>query len=124
MDDSFETSIPQKALGPLLQLGSELGFDPTSSEEAETFFTSMVAQFSGPDDSLEGWLREQLGSCFKSLGRKPRWIQNPNWQFTDHGPMLFVGQLDIPPGLFHDDASFYTFFEVKTGILRTIVQVA
>jgi len=124
MDDNFETNIPQKALRPLLQLGSELGFDPSSSEEAEAFFVSLIAQFSGPDDELEDWLRERLASCFRCLGQMPRWIQNPNWQFTEFGPMLFIGQVDVSPGLFHDDASFFTFFEPKMGLVRSIVQVA
>jgi RNAse (barnase) inhibitor barstar len=37
---------------------------------------------------------------------------------------VFVGQIDIPVGLFHDDASFYTFYESRIGTVRTIVQVA
>jgi hypothetical protein len=124
MDDSFETTIPQQALGPLLQIGTELGFDPIGSEEAEAFFTALVARYSGPGDGLEIWLREQLVDRFKCLNEMPRWIQNPTWQFTNLGPMLFVGQLDARPGVFHDDASFYTFFEAKTGVVRAIVQVA
>ena len=105
MTDQFSTKIPENALTPLLEIGAQIGFDPTSSTEAEDFFVDLIRQFTGPDDNLKDWLQKQLADRFKCVDTKPDWIQNPSWPFTPTGPMMFMGQINVPPGLFHDEAS-------------------
>jgi len=117
MSDAFDSKIPSARLGHLLELGTEIGFYPASSLEAEAFFASLLMQFTGPEAGLKEWLREQIAAGFRCVGQKPIWIQNPSWPFTEHGPMVFVGQINIPRGLFHDEASFYTFYDQQTGVV-------
>jgi len=124
MDDHFTSKIPQPALDFLLQIGKELGFDPCSSENTEEFLSELADSFGGSDVTLEDWLRNQLSGRFRCVGDSPKWIQNPSWPLTKCGPMVFVGQIDIKPGLLHDDASFFVFTDVKTGEIKTIVQIA
>jgi hypothetical protein len=124
MDDGFDTQIPPRALAALLELGSQLGFDPTASPEAGEFFAQVVAEYCGTDEGIQDWLGRKLSPLFKCVDVRPQWIQNPSWPFTSHGPMTFVGQIDIPPGLFHDASSFYTFYEPESGLIKTILQVA
>lgn len=124
MSDGFETKIPSKLLPVLLSLGNELGFDPTGSSEAETFFAGLITRFRGAERELPDWLKKELANSFNCIGQKPDWIQNPNWAFTPKGPMIFVGQINLPPGLFHDEAAFYVFYEPQGGLTKTILQVA
>jgi hypothetical protein len=37
--------------------------------------------------------------------------------------MMFIGQVNVPPGLFHDEASFYVFYDLQSGATRTLLQV-
>ncbi len=124
--DRFETAIPLHQLEVLLKLGLEFGFDPVSSTELEAYFLHLLREFRGEPEELAEWLRPKLSTMFRSLVEGPDWIQNPNWQASVNGPMLFVGQIDcsVDTGLFHDDASFYVFFDQQTGERRTVLQVA
>ena len=122
--DDFETRIPNWALTVLLDIGSEIGFDPTASSESEDYFITVLQEFNGEQWELETWLRSKFAEAFKSVGALPEWIQNPSWQFSKKGPMIFVGQINVPPGLFHDEASFYLFFDQETGTTKTIIQVS
>lgn len=123
MSSTFESGIPPQWLSILLDIGVELGFDPTSSLEMEAWCARLV-RYHNPSD--EAGVRRTLGTAFRCLDNKPQWIQNPNWQVGPSGPMIFVGQLDCPPtpNLFHDHASFYVFFDPSTGERRTVLQVA
>jgi hypothetical protein len=122
--DHFDAKIPLEALNTLLEIGNELGFDPTASDEAEVFFLAKISEFSADHKNISDWLREEVPHFFICVGVFPRWIQNPAWPFTSDGPMTFVGQIDISSGLFHDEASFYVFIERKTGATKTVVQVS
>jgi hypothetical protein len=124
MIEDFDSRISREALRALLALGKEFHFDPTASIEAEEYFSGLVSRHSGGAAEFKAWLRGQVKELFKCVTSAPRWIQNPEWQFSQNGPLVFVGQIDVPPGLFHDDASFFTFWDPETGATRTIVQVA
>jgi hypothetical protein len=123
MKDDFDTGLSSTDLKILLELGKELGFDPTGSREAEMFFCGLIARFNKTDGDFERWLRKEVGPL-KCIGKKPKWNQSSDWPFTEDGPMTFVGQIDVPPGLFHDEASFYVFYESRTGRTKTLLQVA
>jgi hypothetical protein len=56
------------------------------------------------------WLKTQIAERFKYLKAPPKWLQSPDWQFSDNRPLIFVGQLDIA-GLSHDTAALYIFFD-------------
>lgn len=56
--------------------------------------------------------------------RVSNWRQNAEWQFHNHKPMVFVGEIPIPKsaGLYHDDASLFVFIS-EDGVTKTVVQV-
>jgi hypothetical protein len=121
--NNYESSIPPTWLGVLLDLGATLGFDPTSSIEMERWCSDLINRC---DPCDEATVKKKVTSEFKCLAGGPRWIQNPDWPVGKSGPMVFVGQLDCPPaeGLFHDETSFYVFFDPDTAERQTVMQVA
>ena len=125
-EDLFCSGIPAEYLELLLDLGIEYGFDPTSSIEMEDFMMSMLSEFSEQNGDLQEWMRSRLKGCFRCVKDSPVWIQNPDWQVESGRPMWFVGQVDIPAaqGVFHDDASFYIFWDNETGAIRCVMQVS
>lgn len=125
-DDSFESAIPSAYLDLVLKAAASHGIDPTSSADLEGYFAKTLEFLTeaGPDAYQR--LVFQIRRDFRSVGEKPRWIQNPSWQIAGGMPMVFVGQIDVPAsaGLFHDDAAFYIFWAPATGEVRGVVQVA
>lgn len=111
--ENFESRIPISQLETLLTLGTEFGFDLTSSDEIEDYFVSLLKDCQLQGDSLRSWLHDRVSHDFRHVTSRPRWIQNPNWQMSSQGPMLFVGQLDRPrrPEVLGEACSFYVFFE-------------
>ena len=92
---------------------------PLSSDDAETFFNTLLSKYDGPLDrqSLVDWLNHQLSTLFVCVGERPHWIQSPDWQFANGKPMVFAGQIDISQKAFpfyHDDTSLYVFIASKT----------
>jgi hypothetical protein len=124
--DTFESEIPLEHIDILLDLGGEYGFDPTSSIEMESYFAALISDFSGPEDGLNAWLKIKVREEFCCVAKSPVWIQNPDWQLEAGRPMWFVGQLDVHAarGVFHDDASFYIFWNHETGNVRGVIQVS
>jgi hypothetical protein len=125
-ESSFESRIPEEFLGVLFELGREFGFDPLASVELEDYFANLLASFTGRVEDLNEWLRQQVTESFRCATCRPGWIQGSNWQVYRARPMLFVGQVAVPPisGVFHDEGAFYVFFDPETGESRTIVQIA
>lgn len=76
--------------------------------------------------ALKDWLRERLTQLFQYRKKPPKWLQSAEWPVGEHGPLFFLGQIDINEdcGCFHDAASVYLFFDRKTGETRTVTQVA
>jgi hypothetical protein len=102
----------------LIDVCARYQIDPSSSIEAEDFFSGILSAYQGDSnkEALVAWLEKQLSKEFISLNETPHWIQGYEWQFANGKPMIFVGQLDlrIPRGsiasqYFHDDTSFYIF---------------
>lgn len=73
--------------------------------------------------ALESWLRQEVKSRFVCLGKPPRWLQAPDWQFDEIGPMIFVGQLDVT-ALRHDTCWAYVFLSQVNGKYKVIEQSA
>ncbi|MCB9431206.1 MAG: hypothetical protein H6668_04395 [Ardenticatenaceae bacterium] len=107
----------------LLRVCKLFAVHPLSSIESEEFFRLLVAQYvkQGDLDDFEEWVSEQLLVYFKYVKHKPRWLQDPEWPFSNGLPMIFVGQFDIDPlelpnstSLFHDATSIYVFIGNKS----------
>jgi len=125
MEDSFDSSIPLPELEVVLSVCVKRNIDPTSSPEAESFFLTVIREANQNGVNLNEAIRESLNE-FRSVSAPPPWIQNPDWQFTNNRPMVFVGHIDVPAqaGQFHDEARFFVFWDPETGATKTLVQVA
>jgi hypothetical protein len=125
MEHTFESLIPLADLGVVLSVCAEHGVDPTSSSQSEIFFAEVVRNAHENRVDLSDAVRDSLVQ-FRSVSEPPSWIQNPDWQFADGRPMVFVGQIKVSAqaGCFHDDASFYVFWDPETGETNTLIQVA
>jgi len=120
------TLADPETLSLILSVVEPYGVYPLSSDDAEAFFNNLLSQYSGPleRERLVDWLNNQLHTLFVSVGERPRWIQNPDWQFAHGKPMIFAGQIDISRKSFpfyHDDSSLYIFIASKEEP-RVIVQ--
>ena len=100
----------------LVGVCSQHEVDPSVPLESEKFFRALLSKYDGAEDteSVTSWLDDQISRSFISLGERPRWIQNYEWQFVDGAPAIFVGQIDvatqdseIASQIFHDDTSIY-----------------
>lgn len=122
----FESEIPLDKMELLIKLGEEFGFDPLCSVESEEYFMKLLLKYQDEDDSLMNLLRQEIIKEFKCVEEKPKWIQNPEWQFNNKKPMEFVGQLELKQSKIrlHDDATFYVFWDRETGITKTIMQIS
>jgi hypothetical protein len=125
-ESAFESRIPEQFLEALLDLGREFGFDPLASVALEEYFANILAGFTGKLDQLNDWLRPRVAESFRCATYPPMWIQGADWQVYQQRPMIFVGQVAVPPisGVFHDEGAFYVFFDPETGEIRTIMQIA
>lgn len=101
----------------ILKISIPLGVDPSSSMESENFFRDLIKKFEGEYDEvrINAWLKQQILNQFLAIHDRPRWIQNPEWPFSNNKPMVFAHQIDlsvkdsIVAKLFHDDTSLYVF---------------
>lgn len=110
----------------LLDVGMEFNVDISSSRESQDFFSRIVETFNGSKEELLEYARNNMSIWFRTVEKLPEWIQNPEWQFLDRKPMVFVGQINVPysRGWFHDEASFYIFWAPDTGETRSVIQVS
>jgi hypothetical protein len=72
---------------------------------------------------LKKWIREELLRRFRYVSKPPKWIQSPSWPIGPNGPLVFLGQLEVPKH-FHDAAAVYVFHDPVSKECKTIVQVA
>ena len=107
----------------LLALTAPQGARPDVPQEAEAYFTQLVARFDDRE-KCRVHLAEVVPGMFRCLSGQPDWIQDPNWPWFKDEPLVFVGSLEAPPGTFHDDARFYVFWSPKVGITRCVIQVS
>jgi hypothetical protein len=72
---------------------------------------------------LKKWLREELLKRFRYITKPPKWIHSPSWPIGPNGPLVFLGQIDVPKH-FHDIAAAYVFHDPISNECKTIIQVA
>ena len=117
-DVVLDASLLAIGVSPGMSMRQAEQLYPLGSTEAEVYFTELLTKYDGPQDetSLGDWLSRQIAEQFVSITDKPRWIQHPEWQFTNGSPMVFAGQIDISQKsfpAFHDDTSLYVFIGQK-----------
>lgn len=112
----------------VVEVAQRYGVHPSMSTDSERFFGQLLEQFTGDSNNLPAWLEERILRDFVAVNERPRWIQNPEWPFSDGNPMIFAGQIDLTAqqeGLsavqFHDDTSLYIFID-KKGQTRVVIQ--
>lgn len=74
-----------------------------------------------PRPELRQWLSQRLLERFLCANQPPDWIQSPSWPVNADGPLVFLGQVEIPH-YFHDLAAAYVFYDPKSGKCETIIQ--
>jgi len=107
----------------LFELTRPFAARPDLPLEAEEHFSRVVASFDDRE-SCRRHLAEIVPGMFRCLSTRPDWIQDPDWQWFDGRPLVFVGSIDAPPGTFHDDARFYLFWSPEIGVTKCVIQVA
>lgn len=113
----------EDAFAAIMRIGDEVGIRADNHEE---IVNECLAKFEGGDQELGEWLRRRLLTLFPSMGQRPKWIQEEEWPVSPSGkPLVFLGQVDVKPSaLFHDDTSFYLFFDAATGETEVVTQQA
>jgi hypothetical protein len=117
LDDVYEELLP---------IVSEVGAQVDVPIESEQFFEELADTFAGSSAEFVEYVRANLRSWFVCLNEEPSWLQEGEWQFANGKPMVFVGEMILPPektGL-HDDAGFFVFWDRNTGETKTVIQVA
>jgi hypothetical protein len=107
-------------------LVSEVGVRADIPIESEEFFTAIVENFSGSPDELLSHIKSNLNYWFRHLGKKPCWLQEPEWQFSNGKPMIFIGQINVSnvSQYFQNEAAFFCFWDPETGETKTIIQIS
>lgn len=107
----------QEIYALLLNTCKKYSVNPSSSLHAESFFRELLTIYPGTSniEEIVQWLEEMIANNFICIKERPKWIQGPEWPFSNGRPMLFVGQIDVSINdnpllqVFHDDTSFYLF---------------
>lgn len=88
------------------------------------YFEKMLKASGGRQGKeLELFLKETVKQDFPCLGKRPGWLQEPQWPIVDGKPLVFVGQLDLG-AMFHDTARVYVFVDPGTQRVSTVIQAA
>jgi hypothetical protein len=119
---SSRTMTYDEMLDDLYELVSACGALPDTPTEAEEYFSSFVAPFSDRESCREA-LQAALPRLFRTFAGLPEWIQEADWPWRTGRPMIFVGSIDAPPGVFHDDARFFLFWSPECGDTHCVIQV-
>ena len=86
------------------------------------YFALLLEECSSLDGaSLETALRMKVTERFRCQGRPPRWLHDQPWPVNQHGPMLFVDQVDISSGP-NDTSYCYVFFDERDVDYLVLVQ--
>lgn len=115
--------LPEALYLPLLRAVSNVGADLT--DDCAAFLEEKLSAFSGTHDEFVTCVTRQASQWFRCASVYPAWIQNAEWPFDQGAPMLFVGQLTVPPAsrLFHDEATIFVFVN-ESGTVKTVLQVS
>ncbi|PHR99100.1 MAG: hypothetical protein COA78_25365 [Blastopirellula sp.] len=105
---------------------SDIGVRPDLPIACEDYFARMADDFAGDESDFINYVSENMRSWFRNLSVEPEWLQEPEWQFHNGKPMIFVGQITVPHTgeFFTDTAAFFTFWDLDLGETKVIVQVA
>ena len=116
----------EDVINEILLIVYDFGALPDVPIEGEEFFRKIVSEFAGDKDALLGFIRRQSPIWFSSFSRPPQWVHEPEWQYNNSRPMIFVGQINITTRnrYIHDDSSFYLFWDPTTGDMKSIAQVS
>ena len=108
----------------LARIGAKYGFDPEFPIEAEAWWRLQLAGYAGPPEEVRPWLDQLAARHFRSLHRRPQWLQGEDWAFINGNPAVFVGQLDVPGRLtgFRHDEVFFVFWDPDTGETEVVRQ--
>lgn len=68
-------------------------------------------------------LRKAIKEKFLYIKKPPKWLQSPQWMFSNGEPLKFIGQTDITD-IRHDTAQLYIFYDEKNDRFLTIEQAA
>ncbi len=110
-------------LTPLVEGG--VNVDPSSGSGPE-FFGAIIENFSGTKAECLAYITDNVTTWFRCMDKPPLWIQGADWQYWNGKPMVFAGQVNIPysSGWFHDDVSFFVFYDPDTGVTETVSQIS
>jgi hypothetical protein len=112
-----------QAYSTLMRIGDQLGIRADNHEE---LIESELRRYTGDESELESWVRALLGRRFPSVAGRPAWLQEEEWPVSSSGhPLTFLGQINVPhdaTDLFHDDTTFYLFFDAGSGGTEVVVQ--
>jgi len=105
----------------MIQL-SEFGVDPLIPRESKDFFLKAIEGFDGSKEDCINYIVKKVPEWFTGVKGLPDWIQNPEWQFSEGKPMLYVGQLEASmPG--HQDSVFFLFWNPDNGEFKVVHQM-
>ena len=110
----------------LLEIVAEAGAYINVPIESHQFYERLWREFHGSREDFLGYVRKNVSDWYTVMSVSPNWIQEAEWPFSDGRPMIFVGQVDIkgPSAWFHDDASFFLFWNPSNSEAKTVIQVA
>lgn len=96
------------------------------SGDVEPFLEQQILGIAGSKDTVLGAVAVKAPEWFRSIGNPPEWIQEAEWPTHDGKPMVFIGQISIPPtsGVFHDEGTILVFIDAESGVTTNIIQVA
>lgn len=92
----------------------------------EDFLEGFADSFEGSESEFLSFVRANISKWYRTLESPPEWLQEPDWQYFEGRPMVFVGAIDRDPGAsgLHDDARFFVFWDPETGVTETVIQLS
>lgn len=125
MTDSFESVFSPDIIDPLYQLCGKYDLDPEMNIDSERYFLNIINTIDYDDvKDLMLQLEPKILKDFVCLNEQPEWIQNPDWQFNEGKPMIFIGQLSKGYNNLgiSCDMVFYIFYDPDDGTVKTVIQ--
>lgn len=110
----------------VLNVAHGFGVDVDAPMASREFFERIISGFSGTKEELIAYVEAKMPEWFRALSERPDWLQNPEWQFFDGVPMIYIGHVDVPAknDLFHDQARFFVFWHPQWDETKTVIQVS
>ena len=125
MNDTYQSVFSEEIRYPLCELCDRYNIDPESSIESENYFINLINGINyATIEELISVLEIKIKRDFLIMNNTPEWIQDPNWQFNNGKPMVFVGQISKGYNTLgiSCDMVFYVFYDSDDGCVKTIIQ--